>query len=108
MRFAGWQGGDADAGFVRSQQDQTGAANVVDGQAAGCTIDEPFLAGEIERIDGARSSGGDSGEPDFLAIGSPSESLDAGVKGRTGLAISVRVNDDNAAVVTARDVVRDG
>ena len=106
--LAGRQRGDADARFVGSQQNKSGPADVMDGQSAGRTINQTLLAREIQRINRARRSRRNRRKPDFFAVRSPGESFDTRVKRRAGFAISLRIDDHDAAIVATGHVIGDG
>ena len=105
--FAGRKGGKAHARLVGGQQNQSGAADVVQRQPARSAVNQPFLARKIQRVDRALRSAGHRREPYFLAVRSPGQSFYAGIKRRTRFHIAMRVDDDYASIVPAGDMIDD-
>src|SRR5205807_3582783 len=61
----------ADALLVAREEDAALGGDVVQGDTAGCPIDETLAAGEVDRVDLAIQTGARGGEPDFLAARRP-------------------------------------
>src|ERR1700686_5941629 len=105
MGFARRKRKQAHTTFVRRKQNQTIAADVMNGQAAGRTINEPFLARKIQRINRARRSAGYGREPTLFAVRAPRQPLNAGKKRRARFAISMHIENDDATIVAALHVI---
>src|SRR6202034_1450905 len=82
-----------------------GAADVVNCHTAGCAVNEAFFARKIQSVKRTGSPIGNGGKPYFLAVGTPGQALHAGIKRRAGFSVAVLVDDDDAAVVAALDVI---
>src|SRR5271166_913204 len=108
MSLAGSQREHTQPGLIRSEQNRTRAADVVHREPTRRAIDQAFFARKIQCINRPRRSAGYSRKPDFLAIRTPRQSFYAGIKRRTDFWISMRIKNDDAAIVTTRDMIRDG